>query len=1417
MIFPIFYCVKYLFFFWAYWDMQPLLFPLPRMLFLKFRLLRILTALTCLFFSPLLSMESSPPLPVEKISETSQQEQEESVANYRKMIKEKACLTDIIPIWIAIADTYQKAGQFDESFKELNAMHTLLPDHEEIKQKMFDLLVERGRDEAKKGESQSAVNDFKLALEIENKYRLTILREYADQLTLALQAYMAIPLYLEFLDSHPPQEEQEKALLGLAHAYIWRENYPEALKTYQRILEIDPHYDSYDFFLALARGAASHQKPELASEYYEKAIISRPSMKDSLLREYAKQLSYAFLADRAIPLYKEQLNKEISEEEKRLIRLDLAQAYVWIKNFPPALVEYELLLTQNPQDCEAKNGLADLFISFARSDAENNKHSSAQNWYLNAMALAPSKRGGLLREYADEVSKSGQGPEAIVLYKDILAYCPSLEEARLAKLGLARTYVWVNNHEEALNLYQELLKINPNDVEAKKGEGQVYVNYARYDASKGNRNQAINWFRKAIEADPSQKSFFLKELADQLLLDSQFDEAIALYTELLSPEYHLDDANSIRLKLAETYTKKLQYEDALKEYNNLLEKNKYDGFAKQGKAQVYVDLGNNSAKLNKRAEAIDWYLKALEDDPIRKPELEWKIKEQGGRISEIDECHYIPTIPLSIRRVTDEAATPEIIVQPSQDNPVQAPEKPVQASAEQAASKHLTIPQSSPVSAKPEEITEKISEKIPEEITEKTPEKLSVQEKQKTDTTLENKNQAEQSYHDAIECAKRLEVFEANHAFEISIWLDPSNRGYRESYAWHLRAFSLIEDSIPQFHILLPGAKDPSNFYDALGWDYYQLGQTDASLWAFSHIYRIPCCYTLKNKYVLISALYRKKEYENIDALLDSSTCSIGSDLLEIKKKLFEIYTYIGELKEAAALAEEILYFYPDEYMVHYRYAKLLYEKRDYKEALYQLELLLDKLPENAFLLYFLGKVYEDMGSLEDAYSSYSHALSLHQHAVIEGANARILSKLHMCCEAEWLSEQMGCDACRPLNSSLTNAEVQLNCGNAEGASDLYRDILIDYPYNREALWGLLKSSSYTGNSNDALISYKRWHIVGFEHPYQNQLASYYRPREAVFSAEYYGDSATFSRTSIGGSYNQYFCSNSRINYGYQHTRFSKRHFHAINRYTGFLAYEKFFNERWEGRAQLVENYYNFLQNPEADSNLCNQHYSKGVLNYRLHLTSHPIPELTIDVGHDYYDVIDTVPPFNNPMFNYSDQIGAVTLNTRTRDWNAFLYYSKEKLFLQANFIYGKYSDDNLKRSRSFRGDYKICELPETKIFYSYFYLDFKNPAPLFSQCGLAESAYYDPTNLEIHSLGFDVDCDINERLKVGGEAAAHRLPKSHSFAGSAFCHVLYEFTKTCSLRLDLRYYYQAKSVLRSGIGGFHRAQSGNVQLIYNF
>ncbi len=139
---------------------------------------------------------------------------------------------------------------------------------------------------------------------------------------------------------------------------------------------------------------------------------------------------------------------------------------------------------------------------------------------------------------------------------------------------------------------------------------------------------------------------------------------------------------------------------------------------------------------------------------------------------------------------------------------------------------------------------------------------------------------------------------------------------------------------------------------------------------------------------------------------------------------------------------------------------------------------------------------------------------------------------------------------------------------------------------------------------------------------------------------------------------------------------------------------------------------------------------------------------------------------------------------------------------ISGQFIHGRYSDNNTKTSALFEVGHKLHDVPFFKIAYDYFYLDLDNPAPVFSQNGKSESAYFDPVNLETHSLRYEYEQAVGESISFGSQGAVSHATKSDGMGGSLFLFVQYAFNDRNMFRIDTRGFYQNRGADRIGETG---------------
>jgi len=170
------------------------------------------------------------------------------------------------------------------------------------------------------------------------------------------------------------------------------------------------------------------------------------------------------------------------------------------------------------------------------------------------------------------------------------------EDVSVRKM-LAALYMKEAMTNEAIDLYQEVLRLKPNDSTALRELSLCYLH--KKDAA-----NAISVATQAIKADPTDAAA-LTALAMAYGLSGNWKQAVANYREALKLAPH--DA-MVQLKLGEAYERIGNIQQAIEEYRSVLAKEP-DTIA------AMIALANVSLKKGNYDESIKWYREIIRRQP----------------------------------------------------------------------------------------------------------------------------------------------------------------------------------------------------------------------------------------------------------------------------------------------------------------------------------------------------------------------------------------------------------------------------------------------------------------------------------------------------------------------------------------------------------------------------------------------------------------------------------------------------------------------------------------------------------------------------------------------------------------------------------------------------------------------------------
>ncbi len=249
--------------------------------------------------------------------------------------------------------------------------------------------------------------------------------------------------------------------------------------------------------------------------------------------------------------------------------------------------EAEVLLTEvmndlNSQQYYRENAQRQLMtIQQRRGGPSTNQNTNAASKRMNIP---------LQRSMAQQHMRQNQIPEAIQIYEQIAKVLPEDLESRSRLAGL---YTRQNQHDKAITTWKALVEVDPENTKYQDGIINAYQ-------SAGRINEAIKLAQEYIQTDTDTGVHFAR-LARLYASNSQVDKAIDTYKKAieLTPENA-----SVHQSLAQQYIRKKNWEEAMKSFNTALQYARQGG-EKQSIERQIMDVYRQQGKL-------DEYLKEAE-------------------------------------------------------------------------------------------------------------------------------------------------------------------------------------------------------------------------------------------------------------------------------------------------------------------------------------------------------------------------------------------------------------------------------------------------------------------------------------------------------------------------------------------------------------------------------------------------------------------------------------------------------------------------------------------------------------------------------------------------------------------------------------------------------------------------------------
>ena len=338
--------------------------------------------------------------------------------------------------------------------------------------------------------------------------------------------------------------------------------------------------------LDAARAAAQADRNAESARLFAAVLRAHPDLRPAILREYADQLTYSGRAAQAVPLYREVLDRDLPTGDAARARRGLALALLWSGRHAAAAEAWAPIHAADPADADARGNLRAALIGAARAAARGDRNAEAAALFGRAVALDPSRRLEILKEYADQLTYAGQPARAVAEYDALRA---AGQDGGGVARGRALALLWAGEHEAAIAAWRRLYRDDPDDADARRNLLEAYAAAGRAAAT-GHRNRlAADLLAQAMRLDPEGETAIAVEYAEQLTYSERAQAAVPVFRAFLNRDnLGPEAARRARMGLALALSWSDDLAAARAEYRRILARDPGDAAALKGEARVLV-------------------------------------------------------------------------------------------------------------------------------------------------------------------------------------------------------------------------------------------------------------------------------------------------------------------------------------------------------------------------------------------------------------------------------------------------------------------------------------------------------------------------------------------------------------------------------------------------------------------------------------------------------------------------------------------------------------------------------------------------------------------------------------------------------------------------------------------------------------
>lgn len=469
---------------------------------------------------------------------------------------------------LALGHLYREAGRFDDALREYATAERAAPTSPAPPRAQADVFHRMDRATDERSARERALS------------RTTDRREQADTLRQLIELALAANDLANARTYHSRLVAQDRQSLTirreLADALLQRRMFAPAIEEYQSLVRSLSGDNRVlpPVLRDLGRAYAGSNQHEQAISTYRRALAIAGT-DAGVRRELYSAMTDSFVAQNALGAWIAELERENSGRDSYDRAVLLGRLHDQAGNATQAIRAYQRALSSRPTDIDAQRAIAQLY----RRQGERELEIAA---YRRLVQLAPRETDWVI-ELADLLVNSGHRDEALQMLAE--ASRRSGDDSSVHE-RLAEVYARLGRRDESLHETELVVRLDPSSPVALAALGRQYM-------ERDQRDRAMATWRRIIDGARDRGRAALA-LGNVYFDNGMLAEASEMFLEAVTRR---PDDVEIRLRYAEVLERQRQFEPAIAQWREVLNRTQNDRGIRRAARQAVVRLWQLQGRL----------------------------------------------------------------------------------------------------------------------------------------------------------------------------------------------------------------------------------------------------------------------------------------------------------------------------------------------------------------------------------------------------------------------------------------------------------------------------------------------------------------------------------------------------------------------------------------------------------------------------------------------------------------------------------------------------------------------------------------------------------------------------------------------------------------------------------------------------